>query len=89
MDGSQLGIICSTTGQWVREDNCKAANYTLYHDAKSQTEKIKHLGEFCTGPSGEKENGKIKADGAVKYENRKELCVPGTVDFTPKLSWLR
>ena len=78
MDGSQLGIICSTTGQWVREDNCRAANHKLYKDSESP----EHLGEFCTGPFGEKDaDGRIKANGTVKNENRRELCVPGTVDF--------
>ena len=37
--GSELGIMCSTTGQWVREYHCKAANYAE-----------NSFGEFCTGP---------------------------------------
>ena len=42
--GSELGIMCSTTGQWVREYHCKAANY-----AEGS------FGEFCTGPHNKSE----------------------------------
>ena len=36
--------MCSTTGQWVREYHCKAANY-----AEGS------FGEFCTGPHNKSE----------------------------------
>ena len=42
--GSELGIMCSTTGQWVREHYCKAANYVE-----------DYYGEFCTGPHNKTE----------------------------------
>ena len=42
--GSERGIMCSTTGQWVREYHCKAANY-----AEGS------FGEFCTGPHNKSE----------------------------------
>ena len=58
--GSERGIMCSTTGQWVRQYMCKPSNI-----AKDD------FGEFCTGPHNE--------STAVKWENRNELCSPGTV----------
>ena len=62
MHGAERGIMCSTTGQWVREYMCKASNLAE-----------NYFGEFCTGPHNE--------SAAVKWENRNELCSPGTVNL--------
>ena len=69
MHGAERGIMCSTTGQWVREYMCKASNLAE-----------NYFGEFCTGPHNE--------SAAVKWENRNELCSPGTVNLLVTLSQL-
>ena len=72
LHGAELGIICSTTSQWVREDVCKPAK------AAGKGENEDDFGEFCTGP-----HNKSKA---VRWENRNELCRPGTVNLSASLS---
>ena len=60
-DGKQIGIMCSTNGQWKREKAC--------HSWKGDTDESYEDGEFCTGP--------YNSSSAVNHFMYRELCSKG------------